>query len=87
VPRSVLFRDWHNARRASGSPVGSDNRAFGMSMPMQKVDQQLVDEVSKYIEEQRKLGDIRPLLRQYADGGKAEAAPTDTLARIEALLA
>ena len=87
VPRSVLFRDFYKQRRLEGKPQGSDERAFNLPPPqLQRVDQQIVDQVSKYIEDQRKLGDVRPLLRQYADGGKAEAAPTDTLSRIEEML-
>jgi len=55
VPGNLVWRDFFNARRASGAGPASDQRSFMMNPSVnQVVDQQMVDEVSKYLEDQLK---------------------------------
>ena len=55
VPGNLVWRDFFNARRASGAGQASDQRSFMMNPSVnQVVDQQMVDEVSKYLEDQLK---------------------------------
>lgn len=51
VPGEIIWRDFFNARRASGALPRSDQRSFMMSPGVnQRIDQQMVDEVSQYLE-------------------------------------
>lgn len=51
VPGDMVWRDFFNARRASGAAPASDQRAFMMTPSIrQKVDAQMVDEISRYLE-------------------------------------
>lgn len=56
IPRDVMFPNFFAQRRAAGAPVLADDRAFSMSNVSQNADQQWLDGVMRYIEEQRKLG-------------------------------
>lgn len=56
IPRDVMFPNFFAQRRASGAPVLADDRAFSMSNVSQQADQQWLDGVMRYIEEQRRLG-------------------------------
>lgn len=47
-PRQMIWRDFHAARRKAGKPVRSDDRAFTMSNPGQRVDQKLIDTLMKW---------------------------------------
>ena len=50
IPHTMLWRDYFAGRRADNRPLSGDRIAFERSKPLQKVDQQLIDEVSAYIE-------------------------------------
>ena len=51
VPGEMVWRDFFNARRASGASPATDQRAFMMTPSVrQKVDAQMVDEISRYLE-------------------------------------
>lgn len=50
VPKSVLFPEWYQGRRAGGKSLSSDNRAFMLSQFLQKTDQEWVDNVMKNLE-------------------------------------
>jgi hypothetical protein len=50
VPHDILWRDFFAGRRADNRPMSGDRIAFERSKPLQKVDQQLIDEVSAYLE-------------------------------------
>ena len=52
VPGPLVWRDFFNARRASGSSPASDQRSFMMNSPTitQKVDQQMIDEIGAFLE-------------------------------------
>ena len=51
VPGEMVWRDFFNARRAAGALPKSDQRAFMMTPSInQRVDQQMVDEISRYLE-------------------------------------
>jgi hypothetical protein len=51
LPGQILWRDFFEARRASGKSPAGDQRAFMMTSPRitQRVDQQMVDEVNAYL--------------------------------------
>lgn len=55
LPGQIIWRDFFEQRRASGSSPASDQRAFMMKSPemTQRVDQQMVDEVNAWLESQR----------------------------------
>ena len=54
VRGDMIFRDFFNARRAANIPTAGDQRSFMMSpYTKQVVDQQMVDEVSQYLESLR----------------------------------
>lgn len=54
VPGAMIFRDFFGARRAAGIPSAGDQRSFMMSpYTKQIVDQQMVDEISSYLENLR----------------------------------
>lgn len=53
IPRSVLFPEFYQARRAAGVAPSGDNRAFAMSQVLQPTNQQWLDGVMKYLEEAR----------------------------------
>jgi len=63
IPRNIMLRDPMKQVRAEGKgfgalkPMPADQRKLQMNIPVQPVDQQLVDEASKYLEIQRTLGD------------------------------
>jgi hypothetical protein len=51
VPGEMIWRDFFNTRRAQGLPSASDQRAFMMTPGIsQRVDAQMIDEVSRYLE-------------------------------------
>lgn len=50
TPRSLVFRDWYNMRRAAGAPESRDSRSFQFSNITQEVDPELVDTVMRYQE-------------------------------------
>jgi len=54
VPMDLLFRDFFAGRRAAGLPKSADQRALGMADVSQVADQQWVDAVSNYIEQQKR---------------------------------
>lgn len=51
LPGQLIWRDFFEGRRASGAAPAGDQRAFMMQSPnmTQRVDQQMVDEVSEYL--------------------------------------
>jgi len=57
LPGQLVWRDFFEARRGSGAAPASDQRAFMMSSPsiMQRVDQQMVDEINQYLSVQDRL--------------------------------
>tara|TARA_R110000824_G_scaffold5381_1_gene24911 strand:+ start:13 stop:1269 length:1257 start_codon:yes stop_codon:yes gene_type:complete len=63
IPRTIMLREPMKGVRAEGKGFGTlkgmpaDQRKLQMQIPVQPVDQQLVDEASKYLEIQRTLGD------------------------------
>jgi hypothetical protein len=63
IPKTIMLRDPMAKVRAEGKGLGAfasmpaDYRKLAMNTPVQPVDQQLVDEASKYLEIQRTLGD------------------------------
>lgn len=54
VPHTMLWRDFFADRRARNTPASGDRIAFERSKPLQKVDQQLLDEVMPYVEALRR---------------------------------
>ena len=57
VPGEFIWRDFFNARRASGTSPASDQRSFMMSPGVnQLIDQQMVDEVGAYLENLQRTG-------------------------------
>ena len=51
VPASILFRDFFDVRRDAGIKSSGDQRSFMMSPYVrQRVDDQMIDEVSRYLE-------------------------------------
>jgi hypothetical protein len=63
IPKTIMLRDPMAKVRAEGKGLGAfrsmpaDYRKLAMNTPVQVVDQQLVDEASKYLEIKRTLGD------------------------------
>jgi len=57
LPGQLVWRDFFEARRGAGASSASDQRAFMMSSPsiMQRVDQQMIDEISQFIFSQDRL--------------------------------
>jgi hypothetical protein len=54
VPGDIIFRDFFSSRREAGIPTAGDQRSFMMSpYTQQLVDQRMVDEVSRYLENLR----------------------------------
>lgn len=56
IPHTMLWRDFFNERRARGMPESGDRMAFERAKPLQRVDQQLIDEVMPYVEALRRRG-------------------------------
>ena len=58
LPGQLIWRDFFEGRRASGAAPGGDQRSFMMQSPriIQRVDQQMVDEVNEYL---RRLEQVR----------------------------
>ncbi len=54
VPRSILFSDWYNLRRGVNAPISSDNKSFMSNVLLQPTNQQWVDEVSTFLQNQGK---------------------------------
>jgi len=55
VPAELIFRDFFNARRNAGIATSGDQRSFMMSPYIaQRVDNQMIDEVSQYLENLRR---------------------------------
>ena len=63
IPKTIMLRDPMAKVRAEGKGLGAfasmpaDLRKITMNTPVQPVDQQLVDEASKYLEIKRNIGD------------------------------
>ena len=63
IPKTIMLRDPMAKVRAEGKGLGgfksmpADLRKLQMNLPVQPVDQQLIDEASKFLEIQRTLGD------------------------------
>ena len=63
IPKTIMLRDPMAKVRAEGKGLGgfasmpADLRKLQMNLPVQPVDQQLIDEASKYLEIKRTLGD------------------------------
>jgi hypothetical protein len=63
IPKTIMLRDPMSKVRAEGKGLGefksmpADYRKLAMNTPVQPVDQQLIDEASKFLEIQRTLGD------------------------------
>jgi hypothetical protein len=63
IPKTIMLRDPMSKVRAEGKGLGefksmpADYRKLSMNTPVQPVDQQLIDEASKFLEIQRTLGD------------------------------
>ena len=63
IPKTIMLRDPMAKVRAEGKGLGgfasmpADLRKMQLSLPVQPVDQQLIDEASKYLEIKRTLGD------------------------------
>lgn len=56
VPGGMVWRDYFASRRASGALPGDDTRSFMMSpYNRQRVDQQMIDEISQYLESLKQL--------------------------------
>jgi hypothetical protein len=56
VPGGMVFRDYFSSRRASGAGTSGDQRSFLMSpYNRQRVDQQMIDEISQYLESLKQL--------------------------------
>jgi hypothetical protein len=73
VPRSILFRDYIEGKRAAGKDPSKDYRGIQISPKSQVVDQQLIDEASKFIEDARGLGITDMLRDKFADGGMSDS--------------
>lgn len=60
LPPSVMWRDWAKQRAAAGLPVdprvGATARSLSLSNPVQKLDQEWVDNAMKYVEALKKAG-------------------------------
>lgn len=55
VPAELIFRDFFNARRNAGIATSGDQRSFMMSPYVaQRVDNQMIDDVSQYLENLRR---------------------------------
>jgi hypothetical protein len=50
IPGNLIWRDFFDARRASGAKTASDQRSFMMSPTTQKVDAQMVDNIMRWLE-------------------------------------
>lgn len=62
IPRTIMLRKMMENRRATGDygkfkPMPQDYRGLVMKPQVEQVDQQLIDEASKFLEIQRTLGD------------------------------
>jgi hypothetical protein len=63
IPKTIMLREPMSKVRAEGKGLGefksmpADYRKLAMNTPVQPVDQQLIDEASKFLEIQRTLGD------------------------------
>jgi hypothetical protein len=56
VPGGMVWRDYFSSRRASGAKTSGDQRSFMMSpYNRQRVDQQMIDEISQYLESLKQL--------------------------------
>ena len=69
VPRSIMFRDFVTS--FPSHPKGIQRSMVMRVPPIQKVDQQLIDEAMKWTEGADRLG-IMDLLSRYADGGAVQ---------------
>ncbi len=49
LPRSLMFPDWYQARRAGNLPMGADRRAFDTTKLAQGADQQWLDNAMMYL--------------------------------------
>jgi len=62
IPNTIMLRKFNQARRDANKygqfkPTPFDQRSLQMNTPVEVVDQQLIDEASKYLEIKRTLGD------------------------------
>ncbi len=57
VPAEIIFRDFFDARRKAGIAASGDQRSFMMSPYIaQRVDNRMIDDVSRYLEELQRMG-------------------------------
>jgi len=62
IPNTIMLRKFNQGRRDTGKygqfkPTPFDQRSLQMNTPVEVVDQQLIDEASKYLEIKRNIGD------------------------------
>jgi hypothetical protein len=50
IPPELLFPKFYEKRRIQGKPSSADYRSFDLSKPLQKIDNQWVDNIMKYLE-------------------------------------
>jgi hypothetical protein len=50
IPPELLFPKFYEERRIQGKPFSADYRSFDLSKPLQKIDNQWVDNIMKYLE-------------------------------------
>ena len=67
IPGPILWRDFFEARRNSGAPVGSDQRSFmtNSARMSQKIDQQTIDEYYQMQEALKEMNDPASPLRLW----------------------
>ena len=57
LPKEILFPDWYKQRRAIKAPESGDVRSFQLSKPIQKTNQEWLDNLMNYVETQKSLLD------------------------------
>jgi hypothetical protein len=55
IPFDVMFNTQTKQRRLLGAPTSGDYRSYELAQPVQAFDQEWLDTVSKYLEQQKKL--------------------------------
>jgi hypothetical protein len=57
VPKEILFPDWYKMRREIKAPESGDVRSFQLSKPIQKTNQEWLDNLMNYVQTQKSLLD------------------------------
>ncbi len=57
LPKEILFPDWYKYRRSIKAPESGDVRSFQLSKPIQKTNQEWLDNLMNYVESQKSLLD------------------------------